>query len=158
MMPRLAPALIAAALTVLALAGSAPARASAPGLQITPLQYEDTLGTTVKNGFIDVANPTDTTIIVDASIRGFDQTGTAGNLRFFDDANLTAAIKLDLTSFELGPREAVRVLFSVNPAKLAKGGVYAAIFFQTRPQEGSSESSYVAQSANVGTLLLLKKR
>jgi hypothetical protein len=156
MMRRLSSALTAFVLTVLALAVSAPAQASAPGLQITPLQYEDTLGTTVKNGFIDVANPTDTTITVDARIRGFNQTGTAGDLRFFDDAGLADAIKLDLTSFELGPREAVRVLFSVNPAKLAKGGVYAAIFFQTRPEEGMSESSYVAQSANVGTLLLLK--
>jgi heme exporter protein D len=152
-LPAVASAVFVLLATVLAL--PSPAHANAPGLQLTPLQYEDTLGGKVKNGHIDVANPTDTTLTIDTSVRGFNQHGTGGDLRFFDDPELTTAIKVDLSSFELGPRQAVRVLFSIDPSKLSKGGVYAAIFFRTRSSEQSSTSSYVSQSANVGTLLIL---
>jgi hypothetical protein len=131
------------------------ASASAPGLQINPLQYEDTLTDHIKNGHVDVSNPTDTKATINTSVRGFRQQGDRGDLEFYDDADLSAAIKVDLQSFELGPREAVRVLFSVDPAKLPKGGVYATIFFSTQPADQPSASSFVSQSANVGILLLL---
>ncbi|HEY2004218.1 MAG TPA: hypothetical protein VGH44_03820 [Candidatus Saccharimonadia bacterium] len=132
------------------------ALAGAPALQITPLQYEDTLSGQIKNGHIDVANPTDASVHIEASVRGFKQQGTAGDLAFYDNADLAAAIKLDLASFDLAPHDAVRVLFSVDPRKLPAGGTYAAIFFRTIPTDNSaSGSSYVSQSADIGTLLIL---
>jgi hypothetical protein len=143
-------------LTATSLALPSAALANAPGLQVSPLLYEDTLSDKVKNGHIDVANPTDAQVIVDTSVRGFRQQGTDGDLSFYDDTDLAAAIKVDLHEFSLGPREAVRVQFAVDPSKLPQGGVYAAIFFQTKPSDQSSNSSYVAQSANVGTLLALR--
>jgi len=132
------------------------ALAGAPTLQVTPLQYEDTLSGATKNGHIDVANPSDSPVTVEASVRRFTQTGTNGDLTFSDDADLARAIKLDLASFQLQPHDAIRVLFSVDPSKLPAGGTYAAIFFRTIPSDNpDSGSSYVAQSANIGTLLIL---
>jgi hypothetical protein len=110
----------------------------------------------VKTGFIDVSNPTDSPLQIQSSVQGFRQTGTQGDLQFFDDADLANAIGVDLKSFQLGPREAVRVVFSVDPHKLPAGGTYAAIFFRTQPAPGSSNTSYVSESANIGTLLILR--
>ncbi|MEO7617333.1 MAG: hypothetical protein ABIS59_00660, partial [Candidatus Saccharibacteria bacterium] len=126
-------------------------------LQLNPLKYEDSLpNDTVKQGFVEVSNPSDTSITVTTSVRGFKQADLDGNLAFFDDPQLTAGIIPDLPSFVLGPREAIRVTFSVNPSKLPKGGVYAALFFRTQPEAGSSNVSYLLESANIGTLLLLQ--
>ena len=134
----------------------AAARADAPGLQINPLQYEDSFKTqTVRRGFIDVANPGDATVTVASNVRGFRQVDQAGRLSFYDDADLAAAIKVELGQFQLGPHEAIRVAFSVDPKRLPGGGVYAAIFFRTQPADQTSQSSYVAESVNVGTLLEL---
>jgi hypothetical protein len=102
-----------------------------------------------------VANPTDSSVNVTASVRGWRQTGTTGDLQFYDDPDLSAAITVDLTNFTLGPREAVRDSFSINSSKLPGGGVYAAIFFRTSPPPQSANSSFVVESANVGTLLIL---
>jgi hypothetical protein len=136
-----------------------PAAASAevPGLQVNPLQYEETLSTDkVKLGYIDVANPSDTTITLQSRVQAFRQLGTEGQLEFYDDAQVSDGIKVDLSGFELGPREAVRVAFSVDPVKLPKGGVYAVVFFRTIPPAQSSSSTFVAESANIGTLLILQ--
>ena len=131
------------------------ASADVTGLQLNPLRIEDTLGTTVKTGYIDVANPGDSTITVVTRVQGFRQNDLEGRLAFFDDADLAGGIKVSLEQFELGPREAVRVGFLVDPAKLPQGGVYASIFFQTIPPAQSSNTSYVSESAKVGTLLML---
>jgi hypothetical protein len=149
--------LLAFMLFGLTLGLATPAHAETPGLQVNPLQYEDTLTTSaVKLGYIEVANPSDTTISLQANVQGFRQAGTDGRLSFFDDAEISDGIKVDLPKFNLGPREAIRVAFSVDPAKLPKGGVYAVIFFRTIPPTQSSNSSYVSESANIGTLLLLQ--
>lgn len=143
-------------LTALSLMMPSLAQADAPGLQIRPLQYEDKLVPGhVKTGFIEVANPGDSVLSIHSSVRGFRQTGTDGSLEFFDDADLAAGIKVDLTDFVVGPREAIRVSFNVDPAKLPPGGIYAAIFFRTVSPVQAPQSSYVSQSANIGTLLEL---
>jgi hypothetical protein len=135
---------------------AAPAQADVPSLQVSPLQYEDTLKPNrVSGGYIDVSNPSDSTVDITSTVRGFKQVGTNGDLEFFDDPDLSAAIKVGLESFSLGPREAVRVVFSVNASKLPGGGIYAAIFFRTTPPKQTSSSSFITQSANVGTLLIL---
>jgi len=132
------------------------AHADAPALQVAPLEYDDTLRAGhIEQGFVDVANPGDASIEVASQVRGFKQTGTSGDLEFFDDPDLARAITVSLTDFSLGAREAVRVTFTVDPAKLPAGGVYAAIFFRTVPPAQISNSSYVAESANVGMLLVL---
>src|SRR4249919_3647716 len=92
------------------------ASASAPGLQVTPLLYEDILGDKAKNGSIDVANPTDAPVTIDVQVQGFRQVGSAGDMEFFDDPDLIEGIRTDLKTFDIGPRERVRVLFTVDPA------------------------------------------
>ncbi len=132
------------------------ARADA-GLQLNPLRYDDVLSTdVVKNGYIDVSNPSDTTITVSAKVRGFKQADLDGNLVFFDDAQLTAGIIPGLTTFNLGPREAIRVVFSVDPKQIPRGGVYAAIFFQTVPAVTTGTTTFINETTNVGTLLMLQ--
>lgn len=133
-----------------------PAQASTTSLQVAPLQYEAKLDPgKVSSGFIDVANPTGAAITIHSSVRGFRQTDTDGNLEFFDDPILATAIKPGLTEFTLGAREAVRVVFSVDASKLPQGGIYAAIFFSTSPPPESTNHSYIAEVANIGTLLML---
>ena len=130
--------------------------ADAPGLQTSPLQYEDQLTPGhIKTGYVEVSNPGDSPLNIQSSVRGFRQVGTGGSLEFFDDPELATAIKVDLTDFVVGPREAIRVIFTVNPTKLPPGGVYAAIFFRTVPPAQAPQSSYVSESANIGTLLIL---
>lgn len=134
-----------------------PAHADVASLQIAPLQYEATLKPgRVSSGYIDVSNPSDTNITITSSVQGFRQVGQDGDLEFYDDPDLSAAIKPGLDNFNLGPREAVRVVFSVDAGKLPQGGIYAVIFFRTTPPDQSSNSSFISESANVGTLLLLE--
>jgi hypothetical protein len=134
----------------------AAAHAAVPALQVTPLQYSGTLHSGhLSQGFVDVANPTDATADIQTSVKAWRQTGHNGDLQFYDNPDFAAGIKVDLTDFTLGPREAIRVAFTADPSKLPRGGVYAAIFFRTKPPAQSANSSYVVQSANVGTLLIL---
>lgn len=148
--------LLAVTLLVALCAAPAPARADIPGLQVSPLDYQDVLiAGHNKDGYVDVSNPGDSAVQIEASVRGFRQTGTDGRLEFFDDPALASGVTVDLPSFVLGPREAIRVGFHVNPSLLPTGGVYAAIFFRTVPPDQSSGSSFVAESANIGTLLEL---
>jgi|GEM_PF-796674 len=148
----------AALASLAAIAWTTPeAQAAAPGLQLNPLEYQSSLkGPDVENGFIDVANPGDTSINVVASVEGFRQADLAGDLSFFTSSQLDQGIVVGLPQFNLGPRQAVRVAFSVDPGELPKGGVYAVIFFRTVPPSQSSSTSFIAESANVGTLLLLQ--
>jgi hypothetical protein len=130
--------------------------ADAPSLQVSPLQYTGNLTPgKVSSGFVDVANPSDTTINVTSDVQGFRQTAGSGDLQFFSDPDLSAGIVVGLTNFSLGPRQALRDVFSLDPSKLPGGGVYAAIFFRTQAANQTSSSSFVTESANVGTLLIL---
>lgn len=145
-----------AGLTTGLLAGSARAEV---GLQLNPLKYEDQLTTDhIKSGFIDVANPADTTVTIRTDVQGFRQVNLEGDLQFFPDDRLRSGITPGLTEFQLGPRESIRVTFSVDPAKLPSGGVYAAIFFRTLPPPPAVDTgiAYITESANVGTLLILQ--
>lgn len=127
------------------------------GLQVNPLKYEDKLKTDkVHSGFIDVANPGDSEVHIQASVQGFRQADLDGNLAFFDSASLRSAIKPGLSEFDIGPRESIRVSFTVEPTKLPKGGVYAVIFFRTVAPAATSTSNSIFESANIGTLLILQ--
>lgn len=141
---------------VILLLAPAAALADVPSLQVAPLSYSGNLKPgVVASGYVDVANPGDETITIVSSVQGFRQIDTHGDLAFYSSSTLSNAIKVGLPSFQLGPREAIRVTFTVNAAKLPQGGVYAAIFFRTQPAPQQSDNSFVVQSANVGTLLIL---
>lgn len=135
-----------------------PAVASADvSLQVLPLKYEDTIKpNVVSRGYVEVSNPSDTTVTVTAKVRAFRQTGLDGNLQFYDNAQYQQGIIPDLPEFELGAREAIRESFSVDPSRLPKGGIFAVLFFQTKVTPSSSNNSYITESANIGTLLILQ--
>lgn len=123
----------------------------ASGLKITPLQYRDTLKKgEQKKGSVDISNPTAQTLKVTTSVQAFRQIDDTGRLEFYNDEALTKGVKLDLQSFKLGPREALRMYFLLDGKKLPSGDVYGAIFFTFR-QDGPKTG--VQQAVRVGTLL-----
>lgn len=125
--------------------------ASALGLKVAPLQYKTTLKENERSrGFIDVSNPAGQSVSVQTSIQAFRQINNEGGLQFYDDRQVQLGITPELTNFDLGPREAVRMYFTVNGANLPQGDVYAAIFFTTNLKQARSG---VGQLVRVGTLL-----
>jgi len=127
--------------------------AGALGLKVAPLEYRETLAKNEKKqGFIDVSNPTGEVLTITTSVRAFKQTDNNGGLEFYKDEFLSKGVKLELDSFELKSREALRMFFTVDGSKLPSGDVYGAIFFKTSlktPKNG------VGQQIQVGTLLSL---
>jgi hypothetical protein len=69
-------------------------------------------------------------------------------LQFYDSEQVAKGVQLDLTEFELNPKDVVRVYFLLDGSVLPSGDVFAAIFAETVPRD-----SAVAQSVRVGTLL-----
>ena len=133
-----------------------PLFAAAPSLKLTPLKYQEIIpADKAKLGFIDVANPSDGPVHVVSAIQAFRQVNLEGDLEFYADDKIANGIQVATTDFELGPREAARIGFTVDPLKLGVGGVYAAVFFRTVPPEESAPLSHIATSAKVGTLLIL---
>ena len=121
------------------------------GLKVAPLDYTVTLQKGEKQkGFIDLSNPTGTTLRVKSSVQAFRQTDDRGSLTFYDNEQVSAGVTPDLDEFELGPREAVRMYFLVDGTKLPKGDVFAAIFFTTVP---TKQGAGVTELVRLGTLL-----
>ena len=121
------------------------------GLKVAPLDYTVSLQKGEKQkGFIDLSNPTGTTLRVKSSVQAFRQTDDRGSLTFYDNEQVSAGIVPDLDEFELGPREAVRMYFLVDGTKLPKGDVFAAIFFTTVP---TKQAAGVTELVRLGTLL-----
>lgn len=124
---------------------------SALGLKVAPLQYKTTLKENeVQQGFIDVSNPSSQAVNVRGLVQTFRQINDDGGLQFYDDALISAGIRLDLENFELGPKEAIRVFFSIDGKTLPQGDVYAAIFFTTEPTQATAG---VGQLVRVGSIL-----
>ena len=123
------------------------------GLKVAPLEYRATLKEGEKQqGFVDVSNPSAQVMSVKISVQAFKQIDNDGGLQFFDDPQVGAGIKPELTEAELGPREAIRLFFTIDGGALPEGDVYAAIFFTTDPKQPSNG---VGQLVRVGTLLSL---
>lgn len=121
------------------------------GLKIAPLEYRTTLKNgESKKGFVDVSNPSGTTVTVEASVQAFKQIDNDGGLQFYNDKQINLGIKTDLSSFELGPHQALRMYFLINGKLLPPGDDYAAIFFTTQPKKPQNG---VGQLVRVGTLL-----
>lgn len=135
---------------------ASPALAAIPAIQVSPLKYQDTLaGATSKLGFVDVSNPTDSTISLHSEVEAFRQINLSGDLQFYKDDAITQGITVSATDFQVGPREADRIAFTINPQKMPKGGVYAVIFFSTVPTTSQNNGTIILQSAKAGTLLIL---
>lgn len=126
------------------------------GLKIAPLEYRTELKKDEdQKGFIDVSNPSGQTVVVEVSVQAFKQINDDGGLQFYDDERVEAGIVPELDQFKLGPREAIRVYFTIDSAKLPEGDVYAAVFFSTEP---AKPRSGVGQQVRVGTLLSIVNR
>ena len=131
-------------------------KAAPPALKLSPLLYQQVIGDDKpKIGYIDVSNPADTAVVIQTQVRAFRQLNLSGDLEYYDDSRLSSGIQIGSNSFELGAREARRVAFTVEPKKLPKGGIYATLFFQTVPPLETAKSSYISESAKVGTLLII---
>lgn len=131
-------------------------KAAAPAVKIAPLKYQESIPLDKpKTGFVDVSNPATEKIILTPEIQAFRQIGTQGELEFYNDEAVQAGITINIQEFELGPREAARITFSIDPKKLRPGGVYAAIFFKTRPALTAAAGNQVMASARAGSLLIL---
>ncbi len=123
----------------------------AAGLKVAPLQYRTVLKKgEQKKGSIDISNPTRQTLTVTTSVQAFRQIDDKGRLEFYNDEALTKGVKLDLASFKLGPREALRMYFLLDGKTLPSGDVYGAIFFAFRE---NGPKSGVQQAVRVGSLL-----
>jgi hypothetical protein len=124
---------------------------SALGLKVAPLEYKTTLKKNERQvGIIDVSNPMGQTVHVRTSVQAFRQIDNNGGLQFYDDERTASGIKTDLGQFDLGPREALRMSFTIDGAKLPEGDVFAAIFFTT---DLAVPRSGVGQLVRVGTIL-----
>lgn len=146
----LAMGILSVLMTTLVMTGST---ASAIGLKVQPLQYK----AAVKNGenlqgFIDVSNPSSVAVNVSVSVQGFRQINNDGGLEFYQDERLSAGIRPEQSSLELGSREAIRLYFTIAGKTLPQGDIHAALFFTTEPAQAQSG---VGQSVRVGTLLSL---
>jgi hypothetical protein len=71
-------------------------------------------------------------------------------LQFYDDEQVSSGVKLEVSTADLGPREALRLFFTINSNTLPEGDVYAAIFLTTDPKQPRNG---VGQLVRVGTLL-----
>lgn len=140
---------------VLFMGGSGEVSAAA-GLKVQPLSYRDTLQQgEKKKGFIDVSNPTDQKLRLVTSVQAFRQINDQGGLEFYDDPLVAAGITPDFTSFELGPRQALRLYFLLDGTKLPPGDVFGALFVSSRPVGDSSRQTGSATAVRVGTLFSL---
>lgn len=141
---------------VLSLAAAPYVIASMPALKLAPLKYVTQLQPGhPKDGALDISNPTDTRLRIVTEVQAFRQMNNQGDLQFYPDEALQAAVQLSSTDFIIGPREAIRVHFRINPNLLPSGGVYGVIFFRTVPETGDSKANQIMTSARVGTLLIL---
>ena len=148
---------IAVLIVVLASLGVHAANAqTVPQLQIGPMLYEETLDRAEsKRGVVDVTNPTTRTVDVQMTTQAFRQIDDEGTLEFYDDEAVDVGVALDLDEFELSAGETMRVVFELDASKLPSGDVFAAIFANTRP-ETEGDTTRLAQSVRVGTLLVLE--
>lgn len=125
----------------------------AQSVQIQPLLYREAFKPgEVKKGFVDVANPSASTLTLVPEIQAFKQIDNDGNLQFFDSEAIEGAITPDLSEFELKPKEALRMYFVIDSKKLPGGDNFAALFLRSK---GDSKNG-IGTSVRVGTLLVLQ--
>jgi hypothetical protein len=126
------------------------------GLKIAPTSVEATVNKNQNmKGYIDISNPDNVSKTIITSVSAFKQINNNGDLQFYNDADLSKSILLDLSNFELGPHEAVRMYYMIKPQNLPPGGTYATIFFTAKPIIQTNNPKNINISTKVGTLLIL---
>jgi hypothetical protein len=124
----------------------------AVSVKAQPLLYDAALAEGErKKGFIDISNPSSSTIKLKTSVQAFRQIDNDGNLAFYDDDQVAAGIIPDLTEFDLGPRQVMRMYFLLDGTKLPSGDVFGALFVTT----DNEQTQGAAQAVRVGTLFTL---
>ena len=124
--------------------------AGAVAIKIAPLEYRTELGSGAsQRGFVDVSNPSSQKLTVNINVQGFRQIDDQGGLQFFPSDQLSAGIVPELKTVELGPREALRLYFTISGPVLPHGDVFAAIL-ATVPADPTHG---IGTSARVATLL-----
>jgi len=127
---------------------------AADSLQIRPLLYKEKIeGDKTKRGIVDVANGGGKATDVTMNVQMFRQVDDDGTLQFLESDVVKKAIKTDIESFRLKPKEAVRVVFTIDGSKLPQGDIFAAIFATTKTK---NTPQAVTPEARVGTLLVLE--
>lgn len=122
-----------------------------PALGVQPLQYSETLKKGErKKAFVDISNPSKQSVTVRLNVQAFKQVDDKGTLSFYDDPKITSGILLDYQDVDIPAKKALRLYFIVDGTKLPTGDVFAAIFAQTKPEQGAG-----APAVRVGTLLIL---
>jgi hypothetical protein len=133
-----------------------PKNGHALGLKVAPLLYEEKLNSgDVKKGFIDISNPDDIRKTITVEVDGFKQINNNGDLGFHEAPEYQTGIRLDYTTFELGPREAVRFAFQLEANKLPRGGVYGAVLFSSTTSDVNPDATSVKTVTRVGTLFVI---
>jgi len=129
-------------------------------LQVAPLKYEEKLNLgDVKEGTIDIMNPSsqDETIQVERS--SFRMTNVTGQLEFYqngDPNSLEKFITFPEDKFVLPSGTGKKVKFRLGiPISTPTGGYYGAVFFRIVPSETSSDQSRAITSGRVGTIFLI---
>lgn len=124
--------------------------ARADSLEIAPAINKDiTLNPgEKKKGFIDILNPSALSVRVTLDVKAYKQVDAEGLLQFIDNEQVAAGVILDLTEFDLGPKESARVYYLLDGTKLPQGAVFAAIFAQNNPSTGAA-----TQAIRIGSLL-----
>lgn len=127
--------------------------AAASSIRLQPAIVRGTLESGEKQkGYIDVINPDSSKIVVSFSVQAFRQKDDSGAVEFYEDAQLSRGLLLDLNEVELGGHEALRLYYQADAALLPAGDVLAAIFATVKP----AQDAPAAQAVRVGTLLVLQ--
>lgn len=130
-------------------------QAEASSLKISPLVFKDQLEPgEVRKSHIDISNTSDQEVAVTAEVEAFKQVDQNGELAFYPKAEYREGVVLDYDSFTLGPRETLRLYFSIDASRLPVGGVHAAIFFKTEYAAASMQTG-IQPIVRVGALLVI---
>jgi hypothetical protein len=131
---------------------NAPA-AHAESLRMQPLEYRSVLKVGEKQkGYVDITNPTADAMNVSISVQAFRQIDDKGTLQFYDEPQINDGIVPDLSGFDIGPGQTMRLYFIADGTKLPSGDIFAALFATIQQPEAKSG---VMQTIRIGTLLSL---
>jgi hypothetical protein len=127
--------------------------AHAESLRMQPLEYRTVLKVGEKQkGFVDITNPSFNVVKVSMSVQAFRQIDDKGTLQFYDAPQIKDGIVPDLTGFDIGPGQTMRLYFIADGTKLPTGDIFAALFATIQQPEVNTGAM---QTIRVGTLLSL---
>jgi hypothetical protein len=127
--------------------------ANAESLRMQPLEYRSVLKIGEKQkGFVDITNPTTDAMKVSISTQAFRQIDDKGTLQFYDEPQIKDGIVPDLSGFDIGPGQTMRLYFIADGTKLPSGDIFAALFATIQQPEAKNG---VMQTIRIGTLLSL---